>query len=544
MGVKDYFLNNDEIFLSKNRLVIVFCFIIIVYFILIGRIVFLTTFQKKKEYTQEIITDFNISNKNVDTKRVNILDRTGTIIATDIPLFHFYLNKDLVVNPKDVTAKIVKIFPDLDLQRTFNKIVKTKSKFVLIHRNITESQQEEIKKAEIVGFEFINNLARIYPHKNLFSHVLGWVNSDKQGASGIELQYDNYLNNSNNKPLVLTLDSRIQSVVRQQLIKGMERYKSTSMVAIVSEIKTGNIIAMVNLPDFDPNKISEAKKEELFNSATFGVYEMGSILKVLTVALALDKNIITQNDKFDVSKVINYGKYQVKQEYFSKQFLNAEEILEKSSNVGAGLIGLKIGGEKMRDFFNNIGFLTKVPTNFPSLQTPILPPNWNDGHTLTISYGYGIAVTPLHIIMGISAISNDGILKVPRFVRGEEFIDKKIISSDTSKTMNLYLRNVVRNGTGQRANTLGYVVGGKTGSSRILNKKKEYEEGKIRANFIGIFPMNNPTYSIFIMVENPKLQNKDIEVAAGNIAAPLFSRIIESIAPILNVVPYINKNEI
>ena len=321
----------------------------------------------------------------------------------------------------------------------------------------------------------------------------------------------------------------------------MKKYQAKSIIGIISEVKTGNILAMVNLPDFDPNMVSKAKKENLYDKATYGLYEMGSIFKVFTIALALDQKITTPNKTYDVSQVINYGKYQIKQDRYSKRLMTPEEILIHSSNVGSALVGMEIGTERLKAFFNELGLFDRVPTKFPSLAKPLYPKTWRDINTITASYGHGISITPLHVVMAIGGIVNNGILKSPKFVKSEESMDNIVIKETTSKTINSYLRNVVRKGTGWRANSLGYSVGGKTGSARLLNEKGEYQEGNIMANFVGVFPMNNPSFLIYIMVESPKDAKLKDDISGGNVAAPIFGRIIEQVAPILNVVPYIER---
>jgi cell division protein FtsI (penicillin-binding protein 3) len=381
-------------------------------------------------------------------------------------------------------------------------------------------------------------VSRIYPHQNLFSHVLGFVNVDGDGIAGLEAQYNNYLSNYDNAPLILAMDSRIQAILRQKLESGMKKYKAKSVLGIVTEIKTGNILGLVNLPDFDPNQISKTNQEILYNRATYGLYEMGSVFKIFTIALGLDKGVITHQSQFDVSQIITLGKYEIKQEYYSKKFMTPMDILTKSSNVGAALIGIDIGRERMQSFFAALGFLTKVPSNFYSLATPIVPKRWTPSSTVTMSYGYGIAVTPLHIVMAVGGIINNGILKVPKFLLNDKFEERRVISEKSSKMMNQYLRQTVLTGTGWRANTLGYAVGGKTGSARILSAGK-YQEGTIMASFVGAFPMNNPSFLIFVMAENPTTREiQAIDIAGGSIAAPIVSEIIDGIAPLLGVIPF------
>ncbi|MDR3290452.1 MAG: penicillin-binding protein 2 [Rickettsiales bacterium] len=485
-----------------------------------------------------IFTNTNIISR--DAIRVDIVDKNDVILATNIKLYDFYLNKDLITNNESTIDIIVKIFPFLNKETLLKKITNHKSKLILIKNGITESQKNEIKKT-IFGFEFMESLVRIYPHQELFSHIIGFTNSDKHGIEGLELQYNDYLDNKDNPPLKLTFDSRIQAILRKQLLKGMEKYKAKSIIGIVAEVKTGNVLALVNLPDFNPNQLNDVKRDVMYNKVTFGAFEMGSIFKIFTIAMALDGNIITENEQFDSSSKIDIGKYIIKQDYYSKKMINAKEILQKSSNIGAALIGLKGGADNMKQFYKKIGFFDKLPVKYPSLAMPLYPRTWRKSNTITTSYGYGMAVSPLHIIMGVSGIVNEGIMNIPKFVTSEKYEKVEIISQKTSKIMQNYLRDVVQNGTGFRANTLGYSVGGKTGSARLLGRGGEYLEGQIMANFVGIFPMNNPHYVVYVMVENPQDNNykKNIDIAASNVTAPIVSKIIENIAPILNVVPYI-----
>ncbi|MDD2840599.1 MAG: penicillin-binding protein 2, partial [Rickettsiales bacterium] len=526
---------------SKDRLKFVICILVIVFCILTGKLFYVSVVLRNNANNIQLSDLIN----NIEI-RSPILDRNGVIIASDIDLVNFYLNRDLLTNPVKTSKIIKEIIPEISEEKLYNKLISTtnKAKFILIKKNITPKQQIAIKESGILGFEFNSTKGRVYPHKNLFSHVVGYVDIDRNGIAGLEKQYNKYLKYSNGSPLQLTLDIRLQSILRQQLIKGMEKYNAKSVIGIISEVKTGNILAIVNLPDFDPNQSYQATKEELYDKATYGLYEMGSIFKIFTIALALDEGTTTPNKKYDVSQIISYGKYEIKQDKYSKRFETPEDILVYSSNVGAGLIGLEIGTEKLKAFLEKIGMLDRVPANFPSLAKPLLPKVWRDINTITASYGHGISVTPLHVIMGVSGIVNGGIMKTPKFAQNEISEEKRIISEKTSKIINLYLRSVVKRGSGWRANSLGYAVGGKTGSARLLDSEGEYQKGNIMANFVGIFPMNDPHFLVYIMVESPEDTEFTKEtISGGNIAAPIFARIIEHIAPVLNVVPYIERIE-
>ncbi len=529
--------NYNDTVLPKDRLKVIFIFLILIFFILCGKLLYVSTYLRNKNSSFQFVDE-----QEVIRKRNNIVDRNDVIIASDIDLVNFYLNRELVTNPKRTVDIITGIIPEVNGEKLYGKLISTtnKAKYILVRKNITPKQQKAIKESGILGFEFNNSVGRVYPHKNLFSHVVGYVDIDRNGIAGLESQYNDYLNDPKNPPLKLTMDIRVQSILRQQLLKALEKYKAKSVIGIVSEVQSGNILAIVNLPDFDPNQPYLATQESLYNKATYGVYEMGSVFKIFTIALALDKNIIAQDKKYDISQVITYGNYEIKQDRYSKRYLTPEEILVRSSNVGAGLIGLEIGSERMKEFLNLIGMFDRVQANFPSLARPLLPRIWRDINTITASYGHGIAVTPLHVVMAVGGITNNGLMKIPRFTSLDSFEDTKIISERTSKIMNMYLRNAVKSGTGWRANSLGYSVGGKTGSARLL-KNGEYQEGNIMANFIGIFPMNDPHYIIYVMVESPNDPEYNDNISGGVIAAPIFARIIENIAPILNVVPYVER---
>lgn len=524
--------------LNKGRLKVLFISLFIIFIILTARLIFLSIYIKNDTKTIQMIYEA----KGLK-KRQYIVDTNGVILASDIDLVNFYLNRELVSDPEETSRLIKKIIPEINEEKLYKKLIDTKSKakYILIRRNVTPNQETAIKKAGILGFEFNNTIARIYPHKNLFSHLIGYIDINRNGVAGIEREYDTYLKNPvDNDVLELTIDIRIQSILREQLLKAIEKYSAKSAIGIVSEIKTGNILGIVTLPDFDPNQLYNVSQEILYDKATYGVYEMGSIFKIFTIANALNQNIIREDEKFDISQIIKYGNYEIKQEEYTKKFLTAEEILMRSSNVGAALIGLRIGNEKMSYFLNLLGMFDKVPANFPSLAKPLIPKTWRDINTITVSYGHGIAVSPLHVVMAVGGIVNNGILKTPRFTKTDPSKEIKIITPETSKIMNLYLRNAVRHGTGWRANILGYSVGGKTGSARLI-RNGEYQENNIMANFVGIFPMNDPHFIVYVMIESPNVPELKDNLSGGTVAAPVAGRIIENIAPILNVVPYIEQ---
>lgn len=531
-------LEEDSEILQKGRIKFLYVILIAIFTILTSRLFYLTVFLKKGNIELK-----NYISTNGIQKRVDIVDRNGVIVATDLDMYNFYMNRDLITNPKLTAEKIAKIIPEIDVEKLYQKLINTENmaKFFLIKNNITPKQQLAIKNAEILGFEFIATKGRIYPHNNLFSHVVGYVDVDRNGISGLEKEHNQYLKNPNNEPLKLTFDVRIQSILRQQLQNAMKKYGAKSIWGIVYEVKTGKILASVTLPDFNPNRMKLVKRDYLFDKVNYGVYEMGSIFKMFTIANGFETNTIDENKKYDISQVINYGKFSIRQNWYSTKFLTPEEILVRSSNIGAALIAIETGQKKQEDFLRKLGLLDRVPAKFPSLAKPLIPKIWRDINTITISYGHGISVTPLHVAMSVAGIVNHGIMKNPKFTEFDENQETAVISAKTSDIMVRYLRRVVSNGTGWRANTLGYSVGGKTGSARLL-KNGAYQEKNILANFVGVFPMNNPHFLVYVMVESPDVSTVESnDVSGGIVAAPIVSRIIENIAPVLNVVPYMER---
>jgi len=471
--------------------------------------------------------------------RASIIDRNGKIIATDVGTVSLYFNRDLIKRAGDVAIQITNTIDDINIESLFNKLSnkRSKAKYVLVKRNLTPKEQLKVKKLGIAGTVFAKDKRRLYPHKNLFSHIIGYTDTDRNGLSGLENQYDKYLKTEGSEPLKTTLDLRIQGIVRQELIKGMLKFKAKAVIGVVANTKTGEILSAVSLPDFNPNYLKNIETDRKFNRITYGVYEMGSIFKVFNTALGLEKKIISLNTTYEVADPINYGKFKIRDTHFKKRVMNVEEILVYSSNIGTAKIALDIGIENQINFLSNLGLLEKAKTDFPSLATPLFPKKWREINLMTIAYGHGIAVTPLHIVRAISGIVNGGVIHNIKFTNQTEDNAERIISNKTSKEIRRLMRKVVTNGTGWRSNTLGYLVGGKTGTAEKISQEGGYDENKIRTAFIASFPMNDPQITVFVMLDDPNGSEINRETTGGAMSAPIVSKIIENIAPVLGIEP-------
>ena len=408
----------------------------------------------------------------------------------------------------------------------------------MIKYNLSPSQQAEVNNLGIPALEFQKSEKRIYPQQNLLSHVLGYTNVDNKGTAGLENALHNRLTESS-KPLQLTVDIGIQDTLREQLIDGIKQFKANAASAIVMNVKNGEVIAMVSLPDYDPNLSIPVGSRSLFNFATQGVYEAGSVFKTFNTALALESGKVKLNDKFDATKPVKIQGVTVADYKGENRWLSVGEILIHSSNIGSALMISKVGKEKQRQFMQNLGF-DKPLSDFEVLEKgkPLFlsEKQWRDNMMATIAYGYGISVTPLHIVSAFSALINGGIYHYPTIIKSSVPTPaKRIISEQTSDKMRHLLRDVIIYGSGRKADVAGYQVLGKTGTAnKIINGK--YKDRVVITSFLAAFPESDPQYALIVVLDEPKgPENAPYLVTSAWNAAPLGGKIIAQIAPQLNV---------
>ena len=393
----------------------------------------------------------------------------------------------------------------------------------------------------IPGIHFINDQKRIYPQKNLFSHIVGLVDIDNNGISGLESFFDDHLKNiSNTKDIQTSLDTRVQYIVKQELNDAIKLHDAIGGTAIVMDVNSGEIISSVSLPDFNPHDTKNVHNKKLFNQATLGVYEMGSVLKSLTLAIGIDSGGISLNDSFDVSTPIKIGNYSIGDYRGGKGgLLSVPEILMYSSNIGVSHIIQGVGITKQKEYFKKLGMLSKIHIEVPEKSSPLFPSDkrWKELRSITMSYGHGISMTPVHLIQTFSTIVNNGIFRKATIIKNKEEHGKQIFKPSTSILMNKILRLSATKGFAKKANSDQYLVGAKTGTAEKIVNGKYHKKLNI-ALCVAAFPMNNPKYSILILVDEPK-QNKINHgfATGGMIAAPIIHKIVTKIAPILGVAP-------
>lgn len=468
-------------------------------------------------------------------KRADITDRNGTIIATSLPTVNLFANPKKILNPQKAAVELARILPDLRYEDILSKL-KRRGSFVYLKRNLTPSQQYQINYLGIPGLEFENGEKRIYPHKNLFAHVIGNTNIDNIGISGLEKKLDERLTHSD-IPLKLSIDLGVQDTIREILSQGMQKFNANAATAILMDVNTSEILAMVSLPDFDPNRTQNPGSRAQFNMATKGVYEPGSVLKVFNTAMSLESGKVKVADTFDATQPLKL-KYNVIKDYRGEnRWLSVPEILIYSSNIGSARMAFKAGGDEQKEFMRKIGFFHELPIEVPEKGKPLVPKRWGEGTIATVAFGYGLAVTPLHVITAFSAMVNGGIYHDPTLIKKEQNDDgRRVISYNTSQSMRKLLRLVVVEGSGKRANVKGYEVAGKTGTANKLSAEGKYVDKKVRTTFVAAFPISNPKYALLLMLDEPKPTKETWGfVTSGWNSVPTGGKIIEAIAPQLNL---------
>lgn len=472
--------------------------------------------------------------------RADIQDRRGEVLATTISTTSLYANAKQIMNAEEAAAKLVTVLSKLSKKEILRRLQSERT-FIWIARHLTPSQQKEILNLGIPGLGFMPDFRRIYPQGRLAAHVIGFTDIDNIGISGIEKGLNDRLTSSADS-LRLSLDARFQHIARNELSKGMEEFQATGGCSLILDIKTGEILAMVSLPDFDPNHPVPSKEEEIFNKVTLGIYEMGSTMKVANTAMALESGI-PLTTRFDATKPLTVGRFKITDFRGKNAWLTVPEVFMYSSNIGSAKMALQAGAQNQQAFFKKIGFLDQPKFEIPEVGSPILPAQWSEAARITMSYGYGISISPLQIVSGIATILGGGERVRPTLLKSDQKktgSGENVISAKTSRTMLELMRLVVKEGTARKADVAGYFVFAKTGTSN-LRKGRGYQKDKVMTNFVGVLGKNarEPAYIVYVMLEDPKRLKKTFGFnTAGWNAAPIGGRIIERVAPLLGYEPF------
>lgn len=489
----------------------------------------------------------------VSTVRPDILDRNGEVLATDVKSSSLYAEPKRILDVDEAIEALASVIPDMRHDESVRKKLSGKAGFVWLKRELTKEQRKKIFRLGIPGIGFMEENRRFYPGAGLAAHVLGTVNIDNQGISGIEKYIDSEMgladlraagmvSDRGLKPRRLSIDLRVQHVVRDEIRDAMQRFKAVAAIGIVLDVRTGEVIGMSSVPDFDPNHAEQALEKQNMNRATAGVFEMGSVFKTFNSGLALDSGKVRLTDTFDVTPLV-FGSQRIGEFHSKGHPLSVTEVFLYSSNNGSARMALKVGSEGQRNFFERLGMLKKIDTELPEVASPLYPKHLSDVSTATMAFGHGISVTPMHTAIAGAAMINGGRLFTPTFFpRTREEADRiarQVIRPETSDKMRyLFLQNATpgSGGSGSKAAVAGYRVGGKTGTAEKIDHGR-YNAGKRFNSFLAAFPMDDPQYLVLTVLDEPKSENGDGPATAGLNAAQAAGNVIRRIAPMLGVMP-------
>ncbi|MEI8144813.1 MAG: penicillin-binding protein 2 [Alphaproteobacteria bacterium] len=489
----------------------------------------------------------------VSAARPDIIDRNGEMLATDIRTASLFAEPRKLAASFDVdeaTELLTAVLPDLD-QREVRERLRSGKGFVWLKREISSEKQAEIHRLGIPGIGFLRENKRLYPNGPTLSHVLGHVNVDNQGIAGIEKWVDGrglaelhragLATSRNQEAVQLSIDLRVQHVLRDEVFKAYQRFRAKAGAGVIMDAETGEIIAMVSIPDYDPNQPGDSMGDDRINRLTTGVFEMGSVMKSLTVAMAIDSGRFSLASSIDARFPLPVGRHSIKDFHAQRRVLSLPEVYTYSSNISTSRMALTLGGEHQRDFLRRLGQLTRVTTELPESAAPLVPRRWPDITTATVSFGHGISVAPLQALMGTAALVNGGYLVAPTFLKRTldeaRAIAPRVIKAETSQAMRFLMRLNSERGSGRRAEVEGFYVGGKTGTSeKVIGGR--YSKDKSLNSFIAVFPADRPRYALLVMLDEPKgIPETGGAATAGFNAAPTAGRVIARAAPLLGLQP-------
>ena len=490
------------------------------------------------------IAFINMKNKSFQNNlRGNIYDRNNKILATTINTLSLNINPQEILNKYKTITELIKIFPQLKEVDLFKKL-NSRKKHINLLREISPREYSSLLEAGIEGLKVEAKKKRIYPNNTLASHILGATDIDGKGIAGVEKKFDSQLKLGND--VTLSIHSGIQHVTKRLLLDQIKKFEAEGGAGIVMNAKNGEVFSIVSLPDYNANNYNSILNEDLFNKATKGIYELGSTLKLITAAIAFESKQINENDVFDVSRPLKVSSRIINDFHPLDYAINIPEVIVHSSNIGSAKIAEKFGSSTQLKYLRSLGLLNMLSLEIPELSKPLVLLDKKVLSTMTISYGHGISITPMHLASATATIVNDGIKVDPTLIKGKVTKKNKlIISKETSKKMKSIMRLVVsnKNGTAKKAEAPGYLIGGKTGTAEKVNPSGGYFKKENIVAFTGAFPMNDPEFVITIMIDNPKGQKISFgHRTAGWVAAPVIKQIVTRIAPILDVKPQLQSS--
>ncbi|PXW70924.1 cell division protein FtsI (penicillin-binding protein 3) [Loktanella sp. PT4BL] len=494
-------------------------------------------------------------------QRSDIVDRNGRILATNLQTHSLYAHPRDMIDPVNAAKGLAEIFPELDEEELL-KDFQGDRRFLWIRRQISPEQMQAVHDIGSPGLLFGPREMRLYPNGPLAAHILGGASYGREGVAsaevigvaGVERQFDSYLRDPANEgaPLQLSLDLTVQAAAEQVLAGGMSIMNAKGAASVLMDIHTGEIISMVSLPDFDPNNrprvltTGDQSDSPLFNRAVQGVYELGSVFKIFTTAQAMELGLVNANTMIDTQGPLTWGRFRIRDFHDYGPELSTTDVIVESSNIGTARIAMQIGAERQRAFLDSLGFLEPTPLEMIEAPTgrPLLPPNWSEISTMTISYGHGLSSSPVHLAAGYASLLNGGTRVTPTLLRQTSTEPgPRVVSEAVSAASRSMLRQVVERGTASFAEVEGYAVGGKTGTAdKPRAAGGGYYDDKVISTFASVFPANDPQYVLVVTLDEPS-ENSGAEPrrTAGWTAVPIAAEMIRRTAPLLGLRPQVDR---
>ena len=483
--------------------------------------------------------------------RPDIIDRNGVLLATDVAVASLYADPSKIIDVDEAVELLTATVPDLDAKELRKKLTLPKRNFIWLKRQVSPEERDAVYNLGIPGVGYIDERRRVYPQGRLSSHVVGYVDLDTKGIAGIEKYLDDqgalYTASladpaeHRSEPAQMSIDIRVQAAMEDEIDKAIVKFRAIGGGGILLDINTGEVVSMVSLPDFNPNLEKKTFTRDMQNRMTAGVYELGSVIKAVTFAMALDYGTATLQSRYDARFPLVIGTARIHDYHPKRAVLTVPEIFTNSSNIGTARMALEVGTEQHQAFLRKVGLFDRLQTELPESAKPLLPRRWSKLATATAAFGHGFAVQPLQGAAVVAGLLNGGHLMTPTLLKRSEVeamaMAQTVIKPSTSDTLRYLFRLNATDGTASKADVIGYRVGGKTGTAeKVVNGR--YVPDKLLNSFIGAFPMDKPKYLILVMLDEPKPAPDTYGFAtAGWTAVPTGAKIIERIAPMLGVQP-------
>ena len=530
---------------AQGRLVLISALFAVMYILIAARMVDLSVIQGQwnKQDTDTVAEqqDGDGDAGSSSQARADITDRNGVLLATSLATASLFADTTLIADPDSVARRLADTLPGLNYNDALGDL-KRKTHFIWIKRNLTPDEQFAVLKLGEPGLQFRTEYRRIYPQGPLTSHIVGFTNIDGHGLMGIERSFDPQLLKGG-APLALSLDVRLQHILRRETRKTIADFSANGGAGAILDLKTGEVLAAVSEPDFDPNDPGAAEGPAHFNMLTQGGYELGSTFKIFSVSAFLEDKHPALSTTFNCSHPLHVGKFTIHDFDPEGRWLTIPEVFMYSSNIGASQMGEDVGGAALEKYYRDLGFGQPLPLEIKEVSRPHLPAApWSEISTMTASFGHGVSVSPLQLVAAAASVANDGIVVHPTLLLDHAQQDSKpqmrILSAETSRKMREMMRLVVTKGTARQADVPGYEIGGKTGTADKPSGGG-YDHHKKLSSFLGFFPINAPRYAVYVLIDEPHPNKKTYGFATGGwVGAPAVGRIVAAMGPLLGMSPH------